>query len=387
VTASTGVPEALSAANVRSIINVADGANNYTLPTATDSVLGGVKVGTGLAIADGVLSATGGAGAGDVIGPATNTDNKVPQWNGANSKTLKDGLTVGTGANNLVQLDASSKLPAVDGSALTNLPSGFSDPMTTRGDIIYRASGGTARLALGSNGQVLKSNGTDIAWAADAGLVDPMTTRGDIIIRGESATTRLAKGTTGHVLKAGTNEPEWAAEYSYTLPTATGSVLGGVKVGTGLTITDSVLSADTQTVNDVIVTAAPSTDHSATGLKTTFTANENQAFGDVVYINTDGEAQLADADAIATGKVVAMAVATIAADASGSYLLQGIARDDTWNWTVGGHVYLSTTGTSGNTLTQTAPSGEDDCVVVIGVATHADRIYFNPSMLVVEVQL
>ena len=31
--------------------------------------------------------------------------------------------TVGTGANNVVQLDGSSRLPAVDGSQLTNLPS------------------------------------------------------------------------------------------------------------------------------------------------------------------------------------------------------------------------------------------------------------------------
>jgi hypothetical protein len=35
----------------------------YTLPTATDTVLGGVKVGTGLSITSGVLSATGGGGA------------------------------------------------------------------------------------------------------------------------------------------------------------------------------------------------------------------------------------------------------------------------------------------------------------------------------------
>ena len=39
-----------------------------------------------------------------------------------------------------------------------------------RGKIIYGdASGNPAYLALGSNGQVLKSDGTDIAWAADAG--------------------------------------------------------------------------------------------------------------------------------------------------------------------------------------------------------------------------
>ena len=41
----------------------------------------------------------------------------------------------------------------------------------TRGSIIYGdASGAPAYLAKGTNGQVLKSDGTDIAWATDAGL-------------------------------------------------------------------------------------------------------------------------------------------------------------------------------------------------------------------------
>lgn len=35
-------------------------------------------------------------GAGDVIAPATNTDAYIPQWNGANSKTLKDGVQLDT---------------------------------------------------------------------------------------------------------------------------------------------------------------------------------------------------------------------------------------------------------------------------------------------------
>jgi hypothetical protein len=40
----------------------ATGGGSYTLPTASASVLGGIKVGSGLAIASGVLSATGGGG-------------------------------------------------------------------------------------------------------------------------------------------------------------------------------------------------------------------------------------------------------------------------------------------------------------------------------------
>jgi hypothetical protein len=56
-----------------------------------------------------------------VIPPSSNSANYIPQWNGADSKTLKDGLAVGTAANNLIQLDAEAKLPAVDGSQLTNV--------------------------------------------------------------------------------------------------------------------------------------------------------------------------------------------------------------------------------------------------------------------------
>jgi hypothetical protein len=62
-----------------------------------------------------------GTGTGDVLGPTTNTADNVPQWNGANSKRLKDGLTVGTAANNLVQLTAAGKYPAVDGSLITGI--------------------------------------------------------------------------------------------------------------------------------------------------------------------------------------------------------------------------------------------------------------------------
>ena len=46
----------------------------------------------------------GPAGTGDVIGPATNSDSYIPQWNGANSKTLKAGISLSSllqSANNL----------------------------------------------------------------------------------------------------------------------------------------------------------------------------------------------------------------------------------------------------------------------------------------------
>jgi len=58
---------------------------------------------------------------GDVVGPASATDSAVAQYNGTTGKLLKDGPEIGTSANNLVQLNGSAELPAVDGSNLTNI--------------------------------------------------------------------------------------------------------------------------------------------------------------------------------------------------------------------------------------------------------------------------
>jgi hypothetical protein len=52
------------------------------------------------------------AGAGDVLAPATNTANYVPQWNGTDSKTLKNGYPVSAtaAASTIVLSDGSSKI-------------------------------------------------------------------------------------------------------------------------------------------------------------------------------------------------------------------------------------------------------------------------------------
>lgn len=129
-------------------------------------------------------------------------------------------------------------------------------------------------------------------------------------------------------------------------------------------------------------TPAPATDVTESGIIATLTAAEALVFGDVCYINSSGKLAKGDADAIATAGVVGMALATISADASGKFLLFGFVRNDAWNWTVGGQIYLSnTTGA----MTQTAPSGTDDVIQVLGYATHADRMLFNPNSAMAEV--
>ena len=84
----------------------------------------------------------------------------------------------------------------------------------------------------------------------------------------------------------------------------------------------------------------------------------------------------ADASTSATAPTLCMALAIIALDATGSFLFIGIARDDTWAWTPGATLYLSETA---GAITATAPTVTDTVTQVLGVATHADRMYFKPS--------
>lgn len=158
-------------------------------------------------------------------------------------------------------------------------------------------------------------------------------------------------------------------------------ILTGDVIGTGYVGT----SIETTVENVTLDNALTDGDHSSSGIKTTFTANENQAFGDVVRINSSGKAQLAKADVIGNATVVAMLVdATVLGNATGTYLLMGFVRHNDWTWTVGGWIFLSLTGTTGNTLTQTSPVATNQVVQLLGIA-YTDKIfYFNPQLAQVE---
>lgn len=68
--------------------------------------------------------------------------------------------------------------------------------LTTRGDILRRGASAPERLAIGSSGTILRSDGTDAAWATVATALGAiLTARGQIIRQGSSAPEALAAST------------------------------------------------------------------------------------------------------------------------------------------------------------------------------------------------
>lgn len=123
----------------------------------------------------------------------------------------------------------------------------------------------------------------------------------------------------------------------------------------------------------------PNTDHTSVGPTTaTFAAGETVTVMDLVYFKSDGEWWLTDADAAATAAgLLAISLESKTDGQAMSVALPGsFVRDDTWNWTVGAVLYVSTTA---GAITATQPSGTDDVVRVVGFAVSADVIWFNPS--------
>jgi len=140
----------------------------------------------------------------------------------------------------------------------------------------------------------------------------------------------------------------------------------------------TLLSGQEADTFQLVFDAAPSADHTASGIVETLTAGTALVFGQAVYYGADGKMELTDADAEATSRCTHICLATIAENATGLFLRQGNIRDDTWNWTVGGFVYLDTATAGG--FTQTAPSAVDDCIVIVGVAKTADILDFRPTL-------
>ena len=92
--ATTSAAGLMSATDKSKLDGIASGANAYSLPTASSSILGGIKVGTNLSISNGVLSATN-----TTYSAATTSANGLMS---SSDKTKLNGIATGAQVNNVV---------------------------------------------------------------------------------------------------------------------------------------------------------------------------------------------------------------------------------------------------------------------------------------------
>jgi len=189
----------------------------------------------------------------------------------------------------------------------------------------------------------------------------------------------IALNGTGETLTTGTIELGAASDTTISRASAGVIAVEGVNVLTtaGGTLTGNITLGENTSVD---LDPSLSADGKYSGTCITGTAGAALAFGDIVYYNSSSKWVKADADAAATAGPVLVGLVVLAASGDTEptkVLLMGNIREDDWNWTVGGAIYIS--GGTAGTLTQTAPTTTDHVVRVVGWALSADSMMFMPS--------
>jgi hypothetical protein len=277
--------------------------------------------------------------------------------------------------------------------------------------LIGNGSAATAELTVGSDNYVLTVDGSgDIGWeAAAAGGISTTLADGNILV-GNGSNVATSVNPSGDV--------DIATDGTFSI--ASGAVVDAdvngsaaisisktaLVAGTNITLSTNTLAVDDAFIkndaNDTttgIITAGgltlseaasvsigtpllASTDHTYSGMSAEMLAGGAIGAQDLVCIHTTtSEVVVADASAVGTARAIGIAPAAISDTATGTVLLQGFIRDDSWNWTTGGVLYNSETA---GDLTQTAPTTDGAFVQVVGIALSPDVAYINPSLDIIE---
>ena len=256
---------------------IATSANNYSLPAATSSSLGGIKVGTNLSIdsGTGVLSAT------DTNTTYSVGDGGLTQNNFTDAlKTKLDGIATSADVTNENNAATATKLSTArtiagqsfDGSAniaiaSTNLSDAatFTAPkstiLATARTIAGQSFDGSQNITIASTNL---SDAATFTAPKSTILATSRTIAGQSFNGSQNIAIALSDLSNVHTTAPSSNQvltwdgtnSRWAPADSsgggsYTLPAATSSSLGGIKVGSGLDIDDStsVLSVNTTTMD------------------------------------------------------------------------------------------------------------------------------------------
>jgi len=276
---------------------------------------------------------------------------------------ITTGITINQGAadDQIFALKSSDVAHGVTGTAETDTYGSLSKAQATSGGLViggYKDADGIAGAALQLNGILGEAAHTDTDGSAYAVI---------------NFISKVADGTGTAVVADAGNMASFSNGGSATKWLIKGS--GNVWQSGDLTLADDKVINLGEAGKMDFGDEAPA-DNAATGIVFSFIAGATLAIGDVVYIHTDGEVAKADADAVTSMPAVGICVGAGTDGNAVDVLVQGIMHDTSAfpTFTVGADVFVDTTA---GAVTATAPSGSGDTVQKIGVATHADMVYFN----------
>lgn len=259
------------------------------------------------------------------------------------STTVTDGqFFIGNGAADRLQLGTITA-----GSGVTVTP--------TAGGITIDATGtgGTVTVSgTPTSGQIAEwTSATNIQGKSVTGSGNVTLSPGGLTV------------TTGKVLSATNNLTLSGTDgTTQTFPSTSQTIVG-------LTATQTI------SAKQVVVSAALGTDDTWEGVGVSgLLAGATIAQWEAVYVGGSSTYLLADANGSGTYPARGLAVAAYSSTDPAIIVREGTVRNDAWNWTPGGTIYISTTPGG---LTQTAPSATTEIVQQVGFALTADIAYVN----------
>jgi len=377
------------------------GATGATGPTGPNGVTGvtGVTGATGPTGPTGATGPTGVAGTTGVTGATGPTGPTGPTGvsgvTGVTGPTGATGVTGATGPTGPTGVTGPSGAPGLDGEkgdpgdpgpAGATGPTG---PAGTTGVTGATGPGGSSSFDVNQTGHglavgdVVRLSGTNYVKAqADTeanaevvGIVTVVIGPNDFTLTVIGRITGLAGLTAGVVYYLSDTV---AGALTATEPTDDG------EISKPIIIADSTTSGYLFNMRGFVVSSGssttasiPDTDLTASGALLELTAGETLAFGDPLYVKSDGKLWKADANGSSTFPAIAIAIEAGSADNPVLAITHGVLRNDSWTWTPGGTIWLSTAAG----LTQTQPSSTNDVIQALGIAINADNIYVNPDLI------
>lgn len=355
--------------------------------TASTGTVEEISIGSSLSLSSGSLAATAG-------GSTTQLQyNSAGSFAGISGVT-SNGTSITATLNNVVvaNLLASSN----DSGALGASGTAFSDIFLASGAVIDFAAGNATLthstglltsnvpLSLGTT-NALTAGTIELGHASDTTI--SRVSAGVVAVEGKN----VALNGTGETLTTGTIELGAASDTTLSRSSAGVLAVEGVVVDTisaANTLTNKTLTSPTIQTAPVFasgttsILTVPTVDDTATGeITNAFNSGySSTAIGDLVYLDSSGTWQKADADlsAAAYSGILGIALEVKASGNAVKVLLRGFAYCSTAfpTFTVGGIVYMSATA---GAVTQTAPTTTDSATRILGYAVHADKMWFNPS--------